>query len=355
MSFYRKIVTSLCLSTIIPFLLVIYFLNNGNMTTGIGVLLGAILISICIILGFLLMRRSAGQLHYLAKETSEMGKSMSLSTIKIDSDDELKDIADNFNFLMAQLVNAKKDLRNQSVQLVEYAQDLAQSYRKIDQEEELRNNLCRYVSSHLVGRILEADNGNLLSNQRKPITVLFADIRHFTALSEYMEPEEVVTMLNEYFTIMVDIVFQYDGMLDKLVGDQLMAIFGHISNEEQGAKDAVYAAIEMQRAAKRLMEQRRTNDTPTFEIGIGINTGNALFAHVGSENRMDYTVIGDTVNAASRLEQHAKGGEIIIGEQTRGHLTGDLHLGDRFALKVKNRKNPVFSYRVSEDGPPEQG
>jgi adenylate cyclase len=348
-SFYRKIVVSLCVSAIIPILFVVYLLYYDKITTGISVMFGATVITGCILLGFILLFRSADQLKYLAKETKDAGKGPEYSVIKIEADEELNDIAENFNQLMGHLVEAKKALRNQSVQLIEYAQDLAQSYRKIDQEEELRNNLCRYISSDLVGQMLEADNGNFLSNQRKPITVLFADIRSFTALAEYMEPEDVVTMLNEYFSIMVDIVFQYDGMLDKLVGDQLMAVFGHISNEAQGANDAVNAAVEMQKAAEKLMEKRSAANDPTFEIGIGINTGNALFAHVGSENRMDYTVIGDTVNAASRLEQYAKGGEIIIGDKTKENLADGFYLGERFELKVRNRETPMASYRVSCD------
>jgi class 3 adenylate cyclase len=161
-----------------------------------------------------------------------------------------------------------------------------------------------------------------------------------------MQPEEVVTMLNEYFTIMVEIVFSCNGMLDKFVGDQLMAVFGHMSADAEGAKNGVLAALKMQQATEALMQKRAADNLPTFQIGIGINTGSAIIGNVGSENRMDYTVIGDTVNAASRLEEQAKAGEIIIGEQTYKHMPEKIQVKNRIELPVKNRLQPVACYTI---------
>ncbi len=345
-SFYRKIRISLGLMCIIPILLVTFLLIYEKFTSiNLGFFFSVVLLSI--LMGFALLRKSADQLHTLAQKTRAVGNEDSLPPINIEVDGELKDITDSFNSLLHRLNSANRDIRDQGAQLVKYTHDLAISYEMIKQEEELRNHLCRYISSDLVGNLLESNNGNLLCNQRKPVTVMFADIRSFTSLAEHMDPEEVVAMLNEYFTLMVDIVFTFDGMLDKLAGDQLMAVFGHISDEIQGANDAVIAAINMHEAVLELMEKRRAANLPTFEIGIGINTGNAIFAHVGSENRMDYTVIGDTVNAAARLEEYAKGREIIIGEQTRNHLIESLQVIERVELDVKNRSQPVTCYKVS--------
>lgn len=332
---------------VLPILFVTYLSLYGKISSANSWYFVAALSLLCILLGFTLLRQSADQLDCLAKETAAIGKGVAVPVIKLDVDGELQDIADNFNTLLNRLNHANRDLQNQGIQLLEYARDLSQSYEKIKQEEKLRNHLCRYISSDLAEKLMASENGCLLRNQRKPVTVMFADIRSFTTLAEQMEPEEVVAMLNQYFSRMVDIVFRHNGMLDKLVGDQLMAIFGHISDEQQGANDAVFAAMEMHEAVNQLMHTRAAQRLLTFQIGIGINTGSAIFAHVGSENRKDYTVIGDTVNAASRLEKHARGGETVIGQQTCNHLSGSIQVGRRADLKVKNRSKPVACYKVS--------
>ncbi len=352
LSFYRKIIISLGLTGIIPILFVIQLvlgerLGERLFTTNTWFLSSA-LVLFSILLGFSMLRQSADQLQSLARETATaVDNGGTLPPVRTTLDGELKEISDNFNMLLEQLSHANRDIRSQNMQLLAYTRDLADSYEKIQQEEELRNNLCRYISNDLVETLMQSNHDGLLPNQRKPVTVMFADIRSFTALAEHMEPEEVVTMLNQYFSIMVDIVFKHNGMLDKLVGDQLMAIFGHMSSESLGANDAVQAAQEMQDAVQELMRTRNTRNLPTFDIGIGINTGNAIFAHVGSENRMDYTVIGDTVNAAARLENHARGGETVIGLGTYTHLPETLLVGSRAELKVKNRSQPVTCFTIT--------
>jgi class 3 adenylate cyclase len=139
-------------------------------------------------------------------------------------------------------------------------------------------------------------------------------------------------------------LFKYNGMLDKFVGDQIMAVFGHISDERDGARSAVRAAMEMQKATATLMKARKQNDKPVFQVGIGINTGNAILASVGSCNRQDYTVIGDMVNTTARLEKHARGGEVVIGERTRKHLPKQMDLYERKELRMRNRSTPIGCY-----------
>lgn len=331
---------------VLPLLFITYLLLYGSFSDRTLWHFVAALALLSILLGFTLLRQSADQLHNLARKTATVDYSPEMSAINLEVEGELQDIATNFNILLDRLNNANRDIQDQSIQLIEYARDLSLSYEKIKQEEEIRKNLCRYISSDLVEELVGSEKGSLLHNQRKTVTVMFADIRSFTALAEQMEPEEVVSMLNQYFSRMVDIVFRYNGMLDKFVGDQLMAVFGHISDEKQGANDAVLAALEMHEAVQELMQIRATQRLLTFKIGIGINTGSAIFAHVGSENRKDYTVIGDAVNTASRLEKFAQGGEIVIGQQTCDHLSGCIQVGRRADLKVKNRSKPVACYKV---------
>jgi class 3 adenylate cyclase len=153
-------------------------------------------------------------------------------------------------------------------------------------------------------------------------------------------------MLNEFFSTMVDIVFKNNGILDKFLGDQLMAVFEPRLSENNAPYDAVKSAIEMQEAIEALMKERDKQKKETFEIGIGINTGNSIVGNVGAENRMDYTVIGDSVNVAARLQQLAKGGEIIIGEQTYRQVKNRFRIEKKGEMSVKNKNELILCYRV---------
>ncbi len=350
LSFYRRIRISLGLMGILPFLLVIYLFLAEKISLTNSVIIYSALILFSILIGFSLLRQSADQLSMLARETSNLNESKIIKPVQLHIDGELKDIATNFNGLVERLARANHDIQEQNIQLLRYADDLAHSYDQLKKEEQLRTHLSRYIGNDLVEQIMQSSDNLLQKNQRKIITVMFADIRSFTAISEQMAPEDVVAMLNEYFSIMVEIVFKHNGMLDKFVGDQLMAVFGHMSDEARGVEDGLQAALEMQEATDRLMEQRAKNHQPIFQVGIGMNTGNAIIGNVGSENRMDYTVIGDTINAGARFEKLAKGGEIIIGEQTFIRRPRSIKLNKRLKLTVRNRSVPVVCYMVDRKG-----
>ncbi len=195
------------------------------------------------------------------------------------------------------------------------------------------------------------DGNNIISFLRKTRGRVFTfDFFRYLVKNEDLTPflftENVIAMLNQFFDIVVDIVFRNNGILDKFVGDQLMAVFGIISPDSSAPYDAVKTALETQDASEDLMNLRRKQDKETFKIGIGINTGSAIVGNVGSENRMDYTVIGDTVNVAGRLQQMAKGGEIVIGEQTYAQIKGRFHIEKKLKIKVKNKTEPVICYKV---------
>ena len=350
LSFYRRIRISLGLMGILPFLLVVYLFLTEKISLTNSVVLYSALILFSILIGFSLLRQSADQLSMLARETATLEKSETVKPVHLHIDGELQDIATNFNALVDRLTRANHDIQEQNIQLLRYADDLAHSYDQLKKEEQLRTHLSRYIGNDLIEQIMQSNDTLLQKNHRKVITVMFADIRSFTAISEQMEPEDVVAMLNEYFSIMVAIVFKHNGMLDKFVGDQLMAVFGHMSDKARGVEDGLLAALEMQEAADQLMKKRAKNRQPTFLVGIGMNTGHAIIGNVGSENRMDYTVIGDTVNAGARFETLAKGGEIIIGEQTSILRPRSIKLNKRLKLKVKNRSMPVVCYMVDRKG-----
>ena len=344
-SFYRKIKIGLALMGILPFLLTVFLFSKEfvNAPSTLIALCSA-LVLFSMLMGFTLLRKSSDQMATLAQKTTIPDSGELPDLMNLDVDGELSDIATNFNSVIEQLQDAKRDVQSRSFQLQAFASDLSESYEHLEQENRLREKLCRYVGNDLVEKLMTSGDGQLLKNERKSITVMFADIRSFTTLSEYMEPEEVVSMLNEYFGHMTEILFKYNGMLDKFVGDQIMAVFGHISNERDGARSAVRAAMEMQKATVALMKIRARKRNPVFKVGIGINTGNAILASVGSSNRQDYTVIGDMVNTTARLEKHARGGEIVIGERTRRHLPKQMDLGERKELRMRNRSTPIGCY-----------
>jgi adenylate cyclase len=347
LSFYGKTRIVLVLLGLIPFLLVIYLFFYDKIDITGMISLFSVLALFSILTGFSLMRRSADQLVHLAKETSMVEAGGKNEPITIKADQELKDIASHFNSMFTKLNEANRDIKNQSIQLMIYAQDISLAHQRTKQEEALRNRLSRYVGENLVEKVIHSKNGVLLENERKEITILFADIRSFTTIAERLEAEEVVSMLNQFFDIMVGIIFKNNGVLDKFVGDQLMAIFGLIPSKNNNSYNAIHAALEMQHATKELMKVRAKEDKDTFEIGIGINTGSAIVGNLGSENRMDYTAIGNSVNVAAKLQQIARGGKIIIGEQTYRQSQGNFHIVKKVKLRLKNKTEPVICYEVS--------
>jgi adenylate cyclase len=209
----------------------------------------------------------------------------------------------------------------------------------------LRETFSRYVSPELCEVILKNPGLLQLGGRRQTVTVLFADIRNFTAMSESMAPEAVVEVLNTYFTEMVDLVFAYQGTLDKFVGDALMAVFGVPLPLPQAATRAVECALAMQRHLKQMQAAGRT---PIQGMRIGINTGEAVVGNIGSNKRMDFTVVGDAVNVAARLQEMAKEVEAdtLISEATFQTLEGQFNAVPEPAAVLRGRKEITKIYRL---------
>lgn len=345
-TFSGKLPVALAMMGILPCLIIVYFFLHEEITLTQGMLLFVPLALFSMLAGFFLVRRSANQLYYLSKETGRLQSGKRDDPIRISADRELNEIAQHFNSLYSRLEEMNRKNQEQATQLMVYARDLSLSYQRSKQEEELRNRLSRYVGNNLVEKLINLKDGVFLETERRNVTVLFADIRSFTTIAERMDAEDVVKLLNEYFSVMVEIIFDKGGLLDKFVGDQLIAVFGLVETGANASENAVQSAIEMQAAAAEMMEKRRQAGLEHFEVGIGINTGNAIIGNIGSANRMDYTVIGDCVNVAARLEEMAKGGEIIIGEQTYLETTGAFDFECRGEVFVKNKLEPVVCYTV---------
>ncbi|MBV9146029.1 MAG: GAF domain-containing protein [Acidobacteria bacterium] len=220
----------------------------------------------------------------------------------------------------------------------------------ITQEQRLMSTLCRYVTREVAERVL-ADRDKLkLGGDRQMVAVLFSDIRNFTSLSEESSAEEIVGMLNDYFTRMMEPVFRYEGMLDKFIGDAMMAVFGAPVARDDDAMRAVMAALEMRRILSRYNRQRVARGLEPIQTGIGITKGEAITGNIGSEQRMDYTVIGDTVNVASRLEGLTKNYEykILINEQVYEDVKDKINCVDLGFAQVRGKGESVHIYGVKE-------
>jgi len=180
----------------------------------------------------------------------------------------------------------------------------------------VRNNLARYLSPQIVDSVIKENVDLNLGGNRKVVTVLFSDIRDFTTLSETMPPDQLVTILNEYFTAMAKIIFANQGSLDKYIGDALVAVFGSLIPLENSAVPAAQAAIQMMQRMPILNEQWEKDFHFRMDIGIGLNTGEVFLGNIGSPERMEFTVIGDAVNVASRFSGLAKPGQILATRET---------------------------------------
>ncbi|MEO7659534.1 MAG: adenylate/guanylate cyclase domain-containing protein [Pyrinomonadaceae bacterium] len=225
--------------------------------------------------------------------------------------------------------------------------ETVKAHKRLAREEVARANYSRFMPEYVVQQLLENPDSFRLGGVNQTITVLFADIRGFTSMSENENPENVVGLLNRYFTAMTEIIFEHGGTLDKYIGDGLMALFGAPSASPDDARNALNAAVAMQ---KRLLELKAQPDEIGFEdisIGIGLHTGVATIGYIGSERRSEYTAIGDTVNLASRLESNTSGGQILISLAT-AMAAGDIFpMSKKEPLTVKNRKQPVELFEVN--------
>jgi adenylate cyclase len=229
-------------------------------------------------------------------------------------------------------------------------EDLASGFnRMVDglrERDKLRTTFGKYMTSAVIEHLLAGKVA--LGGESLTVTVLFTDIRGFTSISEKMAPQQLVALLNEYFTEMVGIVMQEDGVVDKYIGDAIMAVFGAPVPKPNDATNAVRAAVRMRKALGDLNARLEARGIAPLRTGIGIHSGEVVAGNIGCDRRMEYTVIGDTVNVASRLETSTKelGVEVLISESTF-ELTKDLvEVGPEREIAVKGRERPVLAYQV---------
>lgn len=241
-------------------------------------------------------------------------------------------------------VRVESDRRDEIGELQRLLNYTAGELRKREAMKEL---FGKYLSKQVAERILADDTEAGLAGIRKEISVLFADVRGFTSYSEQHDPEQVMRTLNEYFEVMVDVIAGNEGVLDKYIGDGLMVVFGAPVLQPDHAWRAVRTAIEMQAALRALNQRRAQRGDDPINIGIGVNTGPAISGNLGSIKRMEFTVIGDTVNLAARLESRAEKGQILIGAETFTRVGDRIDAEALGPIQVKGKRESVNVWRVS--------
>jgi len=269
-------------------------------------------ISIAILLGVSFSRPIAK----LVVATQEIGKGNFQYRIDMIRRDEFGDLATAFNFMAKELLNKLL----------------------------IQKSFGRYVSPEVLDMILSQPEDSWLKGNRSEATILFTDIRGFTAFSETKEPEKIVGDLNEYFGIATELILKYGGYVDKFIGDAVLGVFGVPVFHADHAARAVKAAVAMQ---KELLQRAKDNANPLLSrIGIGINTGVVVSGNLGSQVKMEYTVIGDSVNVASRLNSLAGSGEIIISKSIYELTKNMISAKSLPPQKLKGRSEPVEVFQV---------
>jgi len=218
----------------------------------------------------------------------------------------------------------------------------------ISDEKRLKSTMYRYMTQEVAEQLLASGDNFKMGGERKEVSILFSDIRSYTTLTESLEAEEVVQMLNEYFESMVDAVFKYKGTLDKYIGDALIAVLGAFLPLHDHAWMAVQTAVQMRHRLAAFNSKRRENNQLEIKVGIGINSGSVISGNIGSSQRMELTSIGDEVNLASRLEGASKqyGCDIVISQNTFEPCADRIWYRELDFIRVKGKDKPVRVYEL---------
>lgn len=266
--------------------------------------------------------------------------------VLVEYHDETGQLAHTFNIMVGELEKAYNQIKSFAFKAV-----LAQK-----REKKIRNIFQKYVPRDVIDQVFENPEGMLVEENRV-LSVLFSDIRSFTTISESMMPDDLVNSLNRYFSVMVDIVMDRNGVVDKYIGDAIMAFFGAPVKHDDDALSSVYAGIEMLDALDEFNRHQQELDKPPFNIGVGINYGVVTVGNIGTEKKMDYTVIGDMVNLASRCEGLTKNyfptneWPLIITESLHSRVKDKVpcRLLDRVAVKGKTKGVAIYTARKELD------
>lgn len=229
--------------------------------------------------------------------------------------------------------------------------------KNLNHQLSLRNQLIqktfgRFLSDEIVSQILDTPDGYSVGGKKRNVTILMSDLRGFTAISERMQPQELLTMLNHYLAQMTDCIQKYHGTIIEFIGDGIFAIFGAPAATDTHAADAVAAAILMQKRMTEICRWNLERGFPALQMGIGINTGDVILGNIGSEQRMKYGVVGSHVNLAGRLEGFSVGGQILISPYTRRQICAELQIAEEKNVQAKGVNEALVISSVTGIGEP---
>jgi len=216
----------------------------------------------------------------------------------------------------------------------------------------IKDTFGRYISKKVVDEILDSPDGAKIGGRRETVTILMSDIRGFTSLSETTDPEVMMRLLNRYLDRMSRIIHEYDGIIDEIIGDAILAVFGVPESRSSDPERAVACALAMQNALADLNREIGQEGYPPLEMGIGVNTGTVLVGNIGSEVRMKYGIVGAAVNTAARIESNTVGGQVLIGESTFNSMQKKLTSESAQTIMMKGMRKPLVVYAVTGIGDP---
>ena len=232
-----------------------------------------------------------------------------------------------------------------------------QRIQQLNSQLELRNKLLsetfgRFLSDEIVRQLLDTPDGLMLGGKKRSLTIMMSDLRGFTAMSEQMEPQALISMLNHYLGAMTDVIQRYNGTIIEFIGDGILAIFGAPAESDHHAADAVAAAVAMQMQMDDVNQWNAERGYPVLEMGIGINTGEVIVGNIGSEKRTKYGVVGSHVNLCGRIESYTVGGQILISPQTRSMIQSNLEIGGEMEVYPKGVKGALTISHITGIGKP---
>jgi adenylate cyclase len=216
----------------------------------------------------------------------------------------------------------------------------------------IRDTFGRYVSDEVVDSILASPEGMSLGGETRRVTILMADLRGFTAISEGLPPEKVVRLINNYLDVMTDVIMTYGGTINEFIGDAILAIFGAPVWRGDHAERAVASAVAMQLAMAKVNEKNHSEGLPHVEMGIGIHTGEVVAGNIGSHRRVKYGIVGANVNQTSRIESCTTGGQVFISVETRRDAGAILRIDGQMEAELKGMKSPITIFEVGGIGEP---
>jgi class 3 adenylate cyclase/CHASE3 domain sensor protein len=313
---------------------------------------GAASILLALFLGYVLSWPVLDPIQKLDEHLDHVTRGDLQHTVLVANRDEFERLAAKANQMTRVLAEARLELEREHASVQAQARQLEEINRSLEErvqshvvELEQTRRLSSYLAPQVVKAITSGQSTFAMATARKQLTMVFADIRGFTAFSDVAEPEEVIGFLNAYLSKLTDLVFKYEGTLDKFLGDGMLVFFNDPVPQPDHAKRAVQMALDMGQRAREMRKEWHIGDSP-LDLGIGISTGYVTVGTIGSEHRMEYTVIGQQVNLAARLVAVAEPGQIIISQRTYDMVRDLVEVSEVGPLTVKGFQQPVVAYNV---------